>query len=178
MPTPGVPRVPHTASALAWRFVDRVGTEWFVYDRVRWSITATQAEFRFVPPGHRDARSRLFLRSDRVLFELRRDDPRWAGRSPFDLSDRTLSDQLFAARQSGPLFIPAAARTTVGQEMARLARECRREITARLGVPTEHVRTTENGGRDVATRAGQSRFGHHMLSLCNPLTARDARDLD
>lgn len=60
-------------------------------DRVRCALTPRRAEFRFVLPGHRAGRSRVFVRPDRVVFELPLRGGAARGWSPTDLSDRTLT---------------------------------------------------------------------------------------
>lgn len=159
-------------SAPSWRFVDRFGTEWRIYDRVRWAPSATRAEFRFVPPGHRDTRSRLFIRPDRVQFELRSDDPAWAGFSPVDLSDRTLNCQLYLARRAGPLLIPTGTTTTLALEMRRFERDFSRGGPSHSGDRIASPRN-ERGSRHVATHARPSGREFRVLSPCSPLAARE-----
>jgi hypothetical protein len=161
-------------SAPLWRFVDRFGTEWRVYDRVRWALSQDRAEFRFVPPGHRDTRSRLFVRADRVVFELCADDPAWVVFSPIDLSDRTLNRQIFAARRSGPSHVPSDAPTTPAPEMRQFARDYARGIPQAIHAGATPRPQTESGSRHVATHARPSERGFRVYSLCNPLGAVDA----
>ena len=160
--------------------MDRFGTEWRVYDRVRWVESPTRAEFRFLPPGHRDARSRLFIRSDRVLFELRSDDPAWEMFPPTDLSDRTLNFQLHVARRAGPLDIPAASGTTLMREMERYARDFPRGFSRTYERLSDCLVAPETarGSRHVATHARPSRLGFRALSPCSPLAAREPQDWD
>jgi hypothetical protein len=160
--------------------VDRFGTEWLVYDRVRWAPKATSAEFRFVPPGHRDARSRLVVRSDCVPFELRSDDPAWAMFSPTDLSDRTLNFQLYVARRAGPLDIPATSGTTLVLEMRRLARDFPRGVMGAYGRLSERPGTphAECGSRHVAAHARPSRLGFRAVSPCDPYAVREVLTAD
>jgi hypothetical protein len=106
---------------------------------VRWAPTPTRAEFRFVPPGHRDARSRLFVRADRVVFEVRQTAPGRAAVREASLSDRALHDQLRAARAAGPLHIPAGADTTLALEMRRFAHDYRRGLPAARAHPPAPV---------------------------------------
>jgi hypothetical protein len=148
---------------------------------VRWAPSPTRAEFRFVPPGHREARSRLFIRSDRVSFELRADDPAWAVSPPTDLSDRTLNFQLRTARSAGPLDVPATSGTTLALEMRRFSRDFPRGVAPHPSGPTlerSPAPKTERGSRHIATHARPPRLGFRALSPCSPLAAREAQAWD
>lgn len=164
---------PYPSAAPWWRFVDRFGTEWRVYDRVRWAPTPTRAEFRFVPPGHRDARSRLFVRADRVVFEVRlcgRPTGAWC---PTDVTDRTLNVQLRAARQAGPVYIPPGAETTPALELRRFAREFAGGAEP-ARAPHERPADTAPPEREARRATASARAGGASRGLGSPCTVRGA----
>jgi hypothetical protein len=121
------------------------------------------------------------VRSDRVIFELRADDPAWAVALPTDLSDRTLNYQLYVARRAGPIEIPATSRTTLTLEMRQFARDFARGFSIGMrGDVADRAASlqAERGRRHLAPNARSSRLGSCTFSPCSPLAARDTPDGD